>query len=202
VQVDTALVSTPAPNEVADLPVAVNEVMAESNTGCKEPVIAPTKPAVVPYTGGVDATTGRHVQGYPVEFDLASYRLEVRGLVEKPLRLSYDDLRCLPKITETVTTNCYTFHDTATWSGVQLSEVLKLAGVKAEAQKILQKGGDGIDATVTLEMAQNPHNFLAYEMEGKPLPVLFGFPLRSIFIDVAGQYSIKWLKALEVGGGT
>jgi DMSO/TMAO reductase YedYZ molybdopterin-dependent catalytic subunit len=35
-------------------------------------------------------------------------------------------------------------------------------------------------------------------MGSRPLPVFFGFPVRSIFINVAGQYSVKWLTSLEV----
>ncbi len=142
--------------------------------------------------------TGRHMMGVPLVVDHRSYRLAVTGKVEHPLSLSYDDLRCLPKMTEVVTTTCYTFADTATWSGVQISEVLKRAGVQPGAAKLTQTSADGVTSTLPLEMAMDPHNFLAYEMEHKPLPVLFGFPVRSIFIDVAGQYSIKWLTALEV----
>jgi DMSO/TMAO reductase YedYZ molybdopterin-dependent catalytic subunit len=176
----------------------INEVVADPDTLCHLPVIVPAKPAVIPAVGEIDASTGRHMMGIPQELDVASYRLQITGLVDHPLELTYADLLCLPKVTETVTTRCYNFSDTATWSGVLISDVLKKAGLQPGAQKVVQKAADDAARTVTLEMALDPHNFLAYQMGKKPLPILFGFPVRSIFIDVAGQYSVKWLTSLEV----
>jgi len=179
-------------------PVPINVVISDSDADCHTPIVSPTEPAVIPPIGRVDVTTGRHVMGIVQVLDLLSYRLKVTGLVTHSLSLTVDDLRCMPKITETVTTTCYSFADTATWSGVLISDVLKKAGVKPGAKKITQIAADGANRTLPLEMAMDPHNFLAYEMGDQPLPVLFGFPLRSIFIDVAGQYSVKWLTSLEV----
>ncbi len=176
----------------------IDVVMPESHNNCLMPILAPTQPAIIPHEGGVDETTGRHMMGSPQVLNQESYQLAVTGLVHHPLRLRLDDLRCMPKITETVTTTCYNFQDTATWSGVLISDVLKKAGVQPGAKKVIQTGADGASRTVTLDMAMDSHNFLAYEMERNPLPVLFGFPVRSIFIDVAGMYSVKWLTSLEV----
>ena len=173
-------------------------VVSDSDTNCHLPIAVPTEPAVIPAFGQIDVNTGRHMMGTVQVLDLASYQLEVTGLVDHPLKLTYDDLLCLPKMTETVTTTCYSFQDTATWSGVLISDVLKMAGVQSGAQKVILKAADDAIRTVTLDMAMDPHNFLAYQMEGDPLPILFGFPVRSIFIDVAGQYSVKWLTSLEV----
>ena len=184
------LTDEPVAQEATSLPI--NVVFFENNASCQTPVTAPT-PAPIPPVGGVDETTGRNVMGIVQEIDPDSYRLAVTGLVDHPLSLTYDDLRCLPKMTEKVTTTCYNFQATATWSGVLISEVLKMAGVGPGAKKLVQTGADGMTASVPMEQALDGHNFLAYEMGGKPLPVLFGFPLRSIIIDVAGQYSVKWL---------
>lgn len=138
------------------------------------------------------------MMGSPQVLDQESYRLTVTGLVDHPLSLTYDDLRCMPKMTETVTTTCYNFQDTATWSGVLIRDVLSKAGVQPGAKKVIQNGADGASRKVDLEMAMDGHNFLAYQMGNHPLPVLFGFPVRSIFIDVAGMYSVKWLTSLEI----
>ncbi len=104
----------------------------------------------------------------------------------------------MPKMTETVTTTCYNFQDTATWSGVLIRDVLRKAGVQPGAKKVIQNGADGASREVTLDMAMDAHNFLAYQMGSNPLPILFGFPVRSIFVDVAGMYSVKWLTSLEI----
>jgi hypothetical protein len=176
----------------------INEVIIDRDTFCHIPVAVPKLPAVIPAPGEIDVNTGRHMMGTVQVLDVASYRLEVTGLVDHPLVLTYDDLLCMPKMTEMVTTTCYSFSDTAIWSGVAISEVLKKAGVQSGATKVIQKAPDVAGRAVTMEMAMDPHNFLAYRMGDRPLPVLFGFPVRSIFIDVAGQYSVKWLTALEV----
>ena len=67
-------------------------------------------------------------------------------------------------MTETVTTVCYTFADTATWSGVLISEVLNMAGIQPGATQLIQNAPDDPYRTVSLEMAMDPHNFLAYQM--------------------------------------
>ena len=186
------------PGQPTPTTVPVDVPVADTDNQCMAPIVVPARPAVVPADDHVDPVTGRHFMGTLRLLDARSYRLAVSGLVDHPLSLTYDDLRCLPRITETVTTTCYDFADTATWSGVLISEVLKKAGVRPGAQKMRQTAADGAARTVTLEMAMDPHNFLAYLMEGQPLPALFGYPVRSIFIDVAGQFSVKWLTGLEV----
>jgi DMSO/TMAO reductase YedYZ molybdopterin-dependent catalytic subunit len=177
--------------------VPINVVFPESNTNCLTPIVAPTS-APVPPVGGVDPTTGRNVMGFVQVLDVQSYRLAVTGLVDQPLSLTYNDLRCMPKMTEKVTTTCYNFQATATWSGVLISEVLKKAGVQPNAKKVTQNAADGAKISVPLDMAMDEHNFLATQMGSEPIPILFGFPVRSIFINVAGQYSVKWLTSLEV----
>jgi len=196
--VQQATTPTGQPTQQAMTSAPINQVVSDSDTNCQTPIVAPTEPAVIPAVGGVDETTGRHMMGTVQVLDVQSYRLTVTGVVDHPLSLTYDDLRCMPKMTETVTTKCYAFSDTATWSGVLISEVLKKAGVQPSAKKVTQKGADDAIRTVTLDMAMDAHNFLAYQMGDKPLPILFGFPVRSIIIDVAGQYSVKWLTELEV----
>jgi DMSO/TMAO reductase YedYZ molybdopterin-dependent catalytic subunit len=189
---------TPQPTQEADTVTPINVVRSDRDTFCRQPVAVPAVPAVIPALGQIDVNTGRHMMGTVQVLDLASYRLEVAGLVDHPLKLTYGDLRCLPKMTETVTTTCYTFQDTARWSGVLISDVLKMAGLQSTAQKLILTGADGAVRTVPMDMAMDGHNFLAYQMGDSPLPILFGFPVRSIFIDVAGQFSVKWLTSLEV----
>ena len=190
--------ATGLPTQPVNTLVPINEVLADGDTNCQMPILAPTQPPFIPSPNEVDRITGRHMMGTMQVLDLSTYRLEVSGLVDNPLSLTYDDLRCMPKVTETVTTTCYFFSDTATWSGVLIREVLNRAGVQSHAQKVIQNSPDDANRTVTIDMAMDPHNFLAYLMGDHPLPILFGFPLRSIFINVAGQYSVKWLTSLKV----
>ena len=170
-----------------------------SSTSTLEPIVVPTLPAETPSYTEVDPATGLHMTGTPQVVDFPSYRLKVSGKVAKELDLTYDEIRSMSKVTATPTLVCpgY-FKDTATWSGVPIREVLGLAGVQPGAKSLRLVSADGYRTTVSLEDAQQPENFLAYELEGEPLPVLHGFPLRAVFPNKYGSYWVKWLVGIEV----
>jgi DMSO/TMAO reductase YedYZ molybdopterin-dependent catalytic subunit len=184
---------TPSPAPTASPAVAVD------GTCQLEPVVVPTLPAVVPAPNQLDETTGLHMTGLVQQIDLASYRLNVTGKVDRPLSLSLDDLRCMPKVTASAALICYgVFKDSATWSGVPIPEVLERAGVQAGADTLEMVSADGLHATLPLEDALDRQNFLAYEMEGRPLPILHGFPLRAVLPNTPGGKWVKWLVELVV----
>ena len=99
----------------------------------------------------------------------------------------------------------------AEWAGVSLKDVLELAGVKSTAVEVMFEGADhGPDevvddpAEVTYERslpvskALHPDTLLAYEMNGEPLPVMHGFPLRLLVSGWYGMNSVKWLAGIHV----
>jgi DMSO/TMAO reductase YedYZ molybdopterin-dependent catalytic subunit len=137
--------------------------------------------------------------GTPQEIDLASYRLKVTGKVDRPLSLSYDDLRCMPRIQTSDVLICpgY-FEDVANWAGASLATVLDLAGAQADAKSLTLGGADGYSAFVTLQQARTGNNYLAYEWEGKPVPILHGFPVRAVFPSLQGSTWVKWLIEIRV----
>lgn len=172
---------------------------ATPTTGELPPIVVPTLPAKIPAYGQVDPATGLHVTGTPEVIDVASYRLKVDGKVDHSLSLSYDDLRRLLKVTATATLVCpATFTDITTWSGVPLKTILEMAGVQSGATKITMKGADGYYDSLALSDALEPENFLAYEWEGQPLPVLHGFPLRAVLPGQPGGVWVKWLLEIVV----
>ncbi len=137
--------------------------------------------------------------GTAPQIDLARYRLKVTGKVENPLSLTYDDLRCMPKIEVRCTLVCPDFFaDTATWAGAPLARVLELAGVQAGASNVRLISADGYSTYVSLQVARREESFLAYEWEGEPLPILHGFPIRAVFPEVEGNTWVKWLVEIEV----
>jgi DMSO/TMAO reductase YedYZ molybdopterin-dependent catalytic subunit len=170
-------------------------------TQCKlTPVVMPTRPATVPGYTEQDPVTGLHMTGTPVDIDLASYRLRVTGKVDRPLALSFDDLRCMPKVTSKVDIICKGyFEDFSTWAGVPVAHVLSQAGVQPGATAIIMNGGDKYSSQASLEVASAEDAFLAYEwVDGQPVPVLFGFPLRAVFPSQPGYHDVKWLLELKV----
>jgi DMSO/TMAO reductase YedYZ molybdopterin-dependent catalytic subunit len=168
--------------------------------GCDlAPVAQPTMPAEIPGYAQEDPATGLHMTGRPQLIDLATYRLQVTGLVDHPLSLAYDELRCMPKVVQKCVLVCPGFfQDEATWGGVPLSYVLDRAGVQPEAKVVLLVSADGYWTSLPLGDARDAENFLAYEQTGKPLPVLHGFPVRVILPAQPGGKWVKWLTEIRV----
>jgi DMSO/TMAO reductase YedYZ molybdopterin-dependent catalytic subunit len=162
-------------------------------------VISPTLPADIPGYTQRDQSTGLHITGKYVVIDLASYRLEVTGMADNPLKLSYEDLRCLPRIETSAPILCPGFfEDHANWAGASLRSVLELAKVQPSATMIRLVSADGYTVTLNMEAVQTGKNFLAYEWNGEPLPILHGFPVRAIFPGKVGGYWLKWLVKIEM----
>lgn len=155
--------------------------------------------------------------------DGSTWALNVAGAVDRSLTLRLDDLRALPRATSVVTLECAgngrAFFDppvagvqwqrgavgNARWAGVRLSDVLRRAGVHQTGQFVLLDGADRPVGTVpdftrTLPIAKAMHRdtLLAFEMNGVPLPVSHGFPLRAIVPGWEGAYWMKWLTAITV----
>ena len=166
---------------------------------CPPPaIVVPTAPAQIPNYGGLDRETGLHVTGDVQEIDLENYRLEVTGEVDHPLALSYDEIRCIPRIEARPELICPgLFVDISTWAGASLDRVLEMAGVKEGASEIELISADGYSTTVLLSELGSGSSFLAYEWEGEPLSVLHGFPIRAVFPGLAGGKWVKWLVEIK-----
>ncbi|MBS1808308.1 MAG: sulfite oxidase [Acidobacteria bacterium] len=160
---------------------------------------------------------------YAPDVNPIEWKLTVEGEVNKPLSLSLDDLKKLPKTTLTVTLECAgngrAFMDppvagvqwekgavgTAKWGGVRLADVLKAAGVKPTGKFLYLNGADisigkmpDFIRQVPIEKALSPDTILAYEMNGEPLPKLHGAPLRAVISGWEGAYAVKWLNQITV----
>jgi DMSO/TMAO reductase YedYZ molybdopterin-dependent catalytic subunit len=162
------------------------------------PVAVPTA-APDPGYAKLDPTTDLHVTGRIQLLEPATWRLRVTGRVERPLELTYDQIRCLPKVQASPDLVCPGFFvDRATWVGVPIAEVLALARPLADATEIQLAGADGYQTTLSLKAGMDRANFLAYEWEGEPLPRLHGFPLRAVIPGAEGNQWTKWLIEIRV----
>jgi DMSO/TMAO reductase YedYZ molybdopterin-dependent catalytic subunit len=160
---------------------------------------------------------------YAPDIDLTRWRLTVEGEVENPLSLRLDELRTLQEQSRVVTIECAgngrAFYEppvagvqwqkgavgTARWTGVRLTDVLARARVKPSGRFVLLDGADVPLGTmpdfvrqVPIEKAQHPDTLLAFAMNGAPLPVANGFPLRAIVPGWEGAYAVKWLTSIRV----
>jgi DMSO/TMAO reductase YedYZ molybdopterin-dependent catalytic subunit len=144
-----------------------------------------------------------------------AWRLEIGGLVSKPLKLAYSDLLLMPSVRHASTQECAgnatggAGVGTAVWSGLPLGDLLQQSGLKPGATTIVFHGADSGEGenvppgthfarAIPLEKAMEPATLLAYEMNGEPLPAEHGFPLRALVPGWYGMDSVKWLTRIEV----
>ncbi len=181
-------------------PVAAASNATPVPTPCSpQPIIVPTPPAEIPGYTELDPATGLHMTGTVPDLDFATYRLEVTGKVEQPLSLTYDELRCLPRIETRCILNCPGFfQDEATWAGASLDALLERAGVQPDAERLRLVSADGYSTVVFLSELEPGEDFIAYEWEGEPLPIVHGFPVRAVFPALNGNKWVKWLIEIEV----
>ena len=143
-----------------------------------------------------------HTTGRPDELDISTYRLAVEGLVENPLSLSYEEIKAYHRVTEVVLLICpHVFYDNAEWTGVPVADILRQAKVKPEAEKVRFKAAGDYRQSLTIEEAMSEGVFLAYEVNGQPLPLEHGYPLRLVVRGKYGSRWVKWLTHIEVVNG-
>jgi len=162
-----------------------------------------------------------HLANIPTEIDPATFRLDIRGHVDRPFQLTLDELvRDFNAFEVAAVNQCSGnsrgfFHPrvpggqwangamgNALWKGVRLKDVLDRAGVKAGALQVRFNGLDtGLIAqtpdfmkSIDIEHARDGEVMIAYAMNGAPLPLLNGFPLRLV---VPGWYATYWVKMLN-----
>ncbi len=161
-----------------------------------------------------------HLSGIPTTVDLQTFRLEVSGHVSKPMSLSLSDLRSkFEPVTMVALAQCSgNFRSwfepkvpggqwgagsmgNARWKGARLKDVLDAAGVQPGAAQVGLRGLDvpALPATpvfqksLQIDHARDGEVMIAYEMNGEPLPMLNGYPIRLI---VPGWFATYWVKSL------
>ena len=121
------------------------------------------------------------------------------GNVERPLSLSFDEIRRLPRIASRPTIICQGyFEDVANWAGASLAAILDRAGARASAKEVDLICADGYSSELTITQARSTDAYLAYELEGKVIPVLQGFPLRAVLPSLPGYAWAKWIVEVRV----
>ena len=141
------------------------------------------------------------VSGSMPNFDPATWRLQVGGLVENELELDYNDLRALPRVSQVSNFHCVTGWsvDNVHWTGVRLTDVLARVRPKAKAHGLRFTSAEVpyVDG-LTMQQAQLHDVMLAYGMNGKPLPREHGAPLRLVIPEMYGYKNVKWLSRIDL----
>lgn len=161
-----------------------------------------------------------HLAGLPLEIDPDTYAIEVKGKVDKPLKLSLAALKSMPSVEVVAVNQCSgnsrAFFEprvaggqsgngamgNARWKGVPLKAVLAQAGVQTGAKQVVFNGLDRpiVDKTpdfvkaLDIGHARDGEVMLAYAMNGQDIPFLNGYPVRLV---VPGYYGTYWMKHLS-----
>jgi DMSO/TMAO reductase YedYZ molybdopterin-dependent catalytic subunit len=144
-----------------------------------------------------------HYGSVPVYANLDKWDFRIFGLVEKPVRLNWDDLMKLPQKTQTVDIHCVTRWSKlgTTWTGIPWAEVLKLIVPKAEATHVMAHCEYGFTANLSLDVMNDDQTMLAFLYEGQPLEPDHGYPLRLLAPQRYLWKSAKWLRGIEFMAG-
>ena len=157
------------------------------------------------------------------EIDTSSYRLQVTGLVDAPMKLSLADIQARPSVELAAGYECsgnsgrrvHGLASNGLWTGTRLSDLLTDVGVRQEAREVVFFGTDHGEQEVTfrnqsfkldqqfarsmsLENAMEPEPLLAYALNGEPLPHRQGFPVRLVMPGWYGVANVKWLSGIHV----
>jgi len=136
--------------------------------------------------------------------DATSWTLTVKGLVNNPLTITYEEIKAMPSVKEYATLQCVSnkiggdLTSTALWKGVRLKDVLQKAQVKPGAKYIAVRCYDGYDVGIPLERGLLDGSILAYEMNLAPLTSEHGYPVRAIVPGLYGMMNPKWITEIEL----
>ena len=135
-----------------------------------------------------------------------SWSLKIHGMVDNEMTLSYADLLAMPLVERDITLTCVSnpiggpYIGNARWVGALLAPLLKKAGVQSGADQILSKSVDGFTVGTPVAAVMDGRDaMLAVEMNGEPLPLEHGFPVRMLVPGIYGYASAtKWLVDIEL----
>jgi DMSO/TMAO reductase YedYZ molybdopterin-dependent catalytic subunit len=150
---------------------------------------------------------------YRVDTDLVvpqvspqDWTLQITGMVDHPIELSFDDLLRLPLIEHDMTLVCVSdavggpYAGNARWLGASLPALLRKAGIRRGADQVLSTGTDGMTISTAVDtILDGRQALIAVGMNGHPLPTEHGFPARMLVPGLYGYVSAtKWVTKLEV----
>jgi len=150
---------------------------------------------------------------YRVDIDLVvpqvspqDWTLQITGMVDHPIELTFDDLLRLPLIEHDMTLVCVSdavggpYAGNARWLGASLPALLRKAGIQRGADQVLSTGTDGMTiSTAVGTILDGRQALIAVGMNGQPLPTEHGFPARMLVPGLYGYVSAtKWVTRLEV----
>lgn len=131
------------------------------------------------------------------------WRLTVKGKVNHPLTLDYKQILSRPSVKRIITINCIgnpvggRAIGNAEWEGILLKDLIEEANPHFFSSALILRAEDGYYESVPLRKAKHPAALLAYKMNGQPLTLSHGFPLRLLIPGLYGIKQMKWISEIE-----
>jgi DMSO/TMAO reductase YedYZ molybdopterin-dependent catalytic subunit len=136
--------------------------------------------------------------------DHSTWQLEVRGLVDRPYRLTYETLQHNFEVVEMAhTLTCVSNEvggdliSTTIWRGVRLRDVLQRAGLRAGVDDVVFRAVESYSDSIPLAKALEDRTLVVFGMDGAALPREHGFPARIIVPGIYGMKNVKWVTSIE-----
>lgn len=196
-------VRTTASRVARKLPKATPKVTVPSGTLDKG---ADAVPGISPYVTPTDDFYRIDTAFRVPVVDVDSWTLTIKGMVDREVTLTYDDLLARDLVEVPITMMCVSNEvgnhlvGTARWTGIMLADVLQEAGVQEGAEQLMGESVDGFTAGFPVEVALDGRDaMLVVGMNGHPLPAEHGYPARLVVPGLYGYVSAtKWIKEIRL----
>jgi DMSO/TMAO reductase YedYZ molybdopterin-dependent catalytic subunit len=137
--------------------------------------------------------------------NLKDWDFRIFGLVDEPVRLSWQEFRALPETTLTADIHCVTRWSKldTTWSGVLWRDFLSALGIKfsLDASHVMAHCEQGFTTNISLEILDDDDTMFAWAYDGEPLTPEHGWPLRLLVPKRYFWKSAKWIRGIEFMAG-
>jgi DMSO/TMAO reductase YedYZ molybdopterin-dependent catalytic subunit len=133
-------------------------------------------------------------------FDATKWDFKINGLVEHPLRFTWEEFHALPQVEVTSDFHCVTRWSRLDnlWKGVRFTDVLDRAQAKPGAEYVLVLAEEGYTANVPLKDLLPPDVLFAFDHDRQPLEPEHGGPLRLVVPQLYAWKSVKWVRGFTV----
>jgi DMSO/TMAO reductase YedYZ molybdopterin-dependent catalytic subunit len=131
--------------------------------------------------------------------DVRKFKLRVHGLVKSPFEIDYQGLLQLPQVQKEADVHCVTGWSLigGLWKGVQIATLAEKAQVKPEARFVIFEAAHGYTANAPLKEATADNAMVTYRLNGKPLALQHGAPVRGLVPDLYFWKSAKWITGIK-----
>ena len=207
---------TPHPTQTPTSTGTTTPSTTSKTTPSTTPKVTPVMPTTVPqlYLGEITQYQNQTLSRISAVYQNAiagtqninqsTYRLSITGLVNQPLKYTYDQVvGGHQSIQKVVTLNCVEgWSATILWEGIQVNDLLKEAGVNSQATVVIFHASDGYTTALPLDYVVQNHIMIAYKMNNVTLTPQIGWPFMVVAQDQYGYKWAKWLTEIEVSSDT